>query len=497
MEIIKEYIHWDGTELASRISKKDISPEEALNTAIKRASDLQEYNAIINPMYDTAKELISKGLPEGPFYGVPTLLKDLMAHYKGIPTSSGSNSCKTFIPQEDAEIVRRMKKAGLVIFGKTNTPEFGIKGTTEPTAFGATKNPWNKNHTPGGSSGGSAAATALRIVPFAHGGDGGGSIRIPSSHCGLFGLKPTRGRNPMGPYVGEVCDGAVVEHFLTRSVRDSAALLDSTHGPDLGALFHIAPPKGSFLEGIKKDPNKLKIAYSTRSPLGGEIHPDCIKAIKETVKLLEELGHECGEDEVKFNGSDLAKYFMVQYSAENSHTVSLIQKEKGKAFTNKNIEIETKILSLIGNTFTARDFIAAQAFKHRLAFEYAKFHQKYDLYLTPSTASPAPLLGQHEVSFFEKLLSHMVYSLGAGKLLSASGIVDKVAKENLDKVPFTQMANITGNPSMSVPLYWTSSNLPVGSMFSAATGNEMILFQMAAQLEKARPWGEKLPPSIK
>lgn len=496
LTIIKEYIHWDGTELAARIASKDISAEEALQCAIERAEEFKEYNAIINPMYDLGKSQISKGLHNGPFTGVPTLLKDLMAHYKGVPTSSGSNALKDFIPTEDSELTRRIKGAGLVIFGKTNTPELGIKGTTEPKAYGPTRNPWDKTRTPGGSSGGSAAATALRIVPFAHGGDGGGSIRIPSSHCGLFGLKPTRGRNPMGPYEGEVCDGAVVEHFLTRSVRDSATLLDATHGPDLGALFHIAPPEGSYLEGIKTDPKKLRIAYSTKSPMGGEIHPDCNKAILETVKLLEDLGHECHPAEVAFSGDDLAKYFMVQYSAENSHTISLIEKEKGKAFTNKNIEIESKMLSLIGNTFTARDFIAAQKFKHKLCYEYAKFHQKYDLYLTPSTGSPAPLLGVHEVSASERILSNIVYALGAGKLLMASGLVDKVAKDNLDKVPFTQMANITGNPSMSVPLYWNSENLPLGSMFSAPTGNEMILFKLAAQLEKARPWAMKMPTGI-
>jgi amidase len=288
--MFKEFDQYDGLGLADLIRKREVSAEELCETAIERIEALNpKLNAVVTPMYELGRAAIGQGLPKGPFAGVPFLLKDLLAAYAGVPLTSGSKACRKFIPTEDSEMVVRFKRAGTVILGKTNTPEFGLMGYTEPELHGPTRNPWNTNHTPGGSSGGSAAAVASGMVPLASGGDGGGSIRIPSACCGLFGLKTTRDRNPTGPEVGAIWQGAVIEHVITRTVRDSAAMLDATQGPDVGAPSILPPPERPYLEDMERDPGRLKIAFTVRSPLGTSVHPECITGVEETVRLLETL----------------------------------------------------------------------------------------------------------------------------------------------------------------------------------------------------------------
>jgi amidase len=486
-----EYENFDGLGLAELIKKKEITKAEVLEAAIDRANKWKKINSIIFPMYDIAKDYLKKDM-EGPFAGVPTLLKDLIADYEGTPITSGSKSLREYVSSFDSELVTRFKKAGVVIFGKTNAPEFGIMGTTEPEFFGPTLNPWDLTRSPGGSSGGSAAAVAAGIVPFAHGGDGGGSIRIPSSNCGLFGLKPTRGRNPTGPLYGEILDGAVVEHILSRSVRDSAAMLDFTNGPELGAPYNICPPEGSYLKALDDCP-KLKIGYSVKSVMGGPINPDVVKAILDTVILLKDLGHEVEEISPEIDGAKLAKSYLVNLCAHVGADLELISSKLSKYAAKNEVELITKTLGLIGTKLPATEFVAAKRYWHEISINYAKFHQKYDLHLTPVGSRPPVKLGSEDVKPMEKVLMSMVNALGAGKLLIRSGIVDKIAKESFDKFPFTQMANLSGNPSMSVPLFWNDENLPIGSMFSAKWGDEMTLFKLGAQLEKARPWFQKRP----
>ncbi|TDJ03940.1 MAG: amidase [Deltaproteobacteria bacterium] len=491
MTTFPEYENFDGLGLAELIKKKEITKAEVLDAAMERADKWKNINSIIFPMYDIAKEYLKKDV-EGPFAGVPTLLKDLIADYEGTPISSGSKSLREHISTVDSNLVKRFKKAGVIIFGKTNAPEFGIMGTTEPEYFGPTLNPWDNTRSSGGSSGGSAAAVAAGIVPFAHGGDGGGSIRIPSSNCGLFGLKPTRGRNPTGPLYGEILDGAVVEHILTKSVRDSAAMLDCTNGPELGAPYSICPPDGSYLKALENCP-KLKIGYSVKSVMGGAINPDVVKAILDTVMLLKDLGHEVQEISPTVDGALLAKSYLVNLCAHVGADLKLIATKLSKYAAKNEVELITKTLGLIGTRLPASEFVQAKRYWHEISMSYAKFHQKYDLHLTPVGSMPPVLLGSEDVAPMEKVLMGMVNLMGAGKLLIKSGIVDKIAKESFDKFPFTQMANLSGNPSMSVPLFWNDSNLPIGSMFSAKWGDEMTLFKLAAQLEKARPWSHKRP----
>lgn len=491
--MFKEYDQYDGLALSELIKNKEVSSSEVLDAAIDKAEKNKDLNAIIRPMYQEAKSELKKLKGDGLFEGVPTLLKDLIIHYKGVPTTSGSRALKDYLPTQDSYFTERMKKAGLLIMGKTNTPEFGIKGTTEPELFGPTRNPWDKTRTPGGSSGGSASAIAAGIVPFAHGNDGGGSIRIPASHCGLFGLKPTRKRTPHGPFYGEIVDGAVCDHFITRSVRDSAALLDVVAGDDPTGVFNIEAYKGSFLKSLDAPQRKLKIGYKLESPIGGPISDECEKALKETIKICQDLGHEVHEASPKFDGLELAKYFLIQYSASNSFTYEQIVREKGASFAKNNTELETQVLCLIGKTFTAQDYVRAQDFKFRLCKSFHHFHEDYDLFLTPTVAHSAGKLGTHTISFVEELASRVVLKLGAGKLLMATGLVDKIAKQNMNKVPYTQMTNINGFPSMSVPLHWTKEGMPLGSMFSARFGDEVTLLQLAAQLEEAKDWKQRRP----
>ncbi|RLA62835.1 MAG: amidase [Epsilonproteobacteria bacterium] len=492
MTKFSEYESFDGLGLAELINKKEITKKEVLDAAIDRAEKWKKINAIIFPMHDMAFEHLKKDI-SGPFNGVPTLLKDLIADYKGTPITSGSKSLKDHISVLDSELVKRFKKAGVVIFGKTNAPEFGIMGTTEPEFFGPTLNPWDQSRSSGGSSGGSAAAVAAGIVPFAHGGDGGGSIRIPSSNCGLFGLKPTRGRNPTGPLYGEILDGAVVEHILSRSVRDSAAMLDCTNGPELGAPYNICPPDGSYLKALESDVPKLKIGYSVKSIMGGPIHQDVVKAILDTVILLKDLGHEVQEISPEVDGEQLANSYLVNLCAHVGADLDLISSKLSKYAAKNEVELITKTLGLIGRNLSATEFVRAKRYWHEISLSYAKFHEKYDLHLTPVGSQPPVLLGSEDIATTDKVLMGMVNSIGAGKLLIKTGRVKIIAKESFDKLPFTQMANLSGNPSMSVPLFWGERNLPIGSMFSAKSGDEMTLFKLAGQLEKARPWFDKRP----
>ncbi|MCP4667725.1 MAG: amidase, partial [Deltaproteobacteria bacterium] len=286
----------DATAQADLVRRKEVKASELVEAAIDRIERVNpELNAVVTPMYDEARDAVKAGPTDGPFAGVPFLLKDLLAAYKGVRMTLGSTLMRDFVPDHDSELVRRLKRAGLVIVGKTNTPEFGILPTTEPRLFGPCRNPWDRERTTGGSSGGSAAAVAAGMVPMAHGNDGGGSIRIPASCCGLFGLKPTRGRNPLGPDFGDIMGGLVAEHAITRSVRDSARLLDATSGPDVGDPYWAPPAERPFAQEVGADPGRLRIAFTVEATTGVEIHADCVNAVKDAAGLCAELGHEVVE----------------------------------------------------------------------------------------------------------------------------------------------------------------------------------------------------------
>jgi amidase len=490
----KEYDKYDALGLAELVRKKKVSPVELCEEAIRRIEKVNpSLNAVITPMYDRGRKAAEGALPKGPFTGVPFLLKDLIHAYAGVPLTSGCKAYRNYVPDYDSELVVRFKKAGVIILGKTNVPEFGLLGITEPELHGPTRNPWNPDHTPGGSSGGSAAAVASGMVPFASGNDGGGSIRIPSSCCGLFGLKPTRGRNPTGPEYGELWQGAAVEHVLTRSVRDSAAMLDATQGADIGAPYVIPPPQTPYLQEIKKKPGKLKIAFSTRSPLGTEVHHECVKAVEDAARLLKDLGHQVAEAVPAVDGKALAKSYITMYFGEVAAEIDRIALKLGRKAKKADVESLTWTLGLLGRVFSAADFVEAINEWHGAARAMGRFHEEYDIYMTPTMAYPPVRIGELEPKPAEKVLMGVVNTLGLGRLLKVSGIVDQLAEASLSKTPFTQLANFTGQPAMSVPLHWTEDGLPCGVQFIGRFGDEATLFRLAAQLEKARPWFIKRP----
>lgn len=494
---ISEYENFDGLGLAKLVRDKEVTPQELLEEAIFRADKQKKLNAIIYPMYDLARKTAQKQLPEGPFTGVPTLLKDLIADYEGTPISYGSKALRNNISKTDSELVKRYKKTGVVIFGKTNAPEFGIMGTTEPEHFKPCLNPWDIKRSSGGSSGGSAAAVAAGIVPFAHGGDGGGSIRIPASMCGLFGYKPGRGLTPLGPSNGEIMDGAVVQHIISRSVRDSATMLDATIGHEPGSPYKVMLPKEKLIDAQNAPFKKLKIAFSPKSIMENDIHADVSAAFYHTLEILKGLGHELIEDHPILDGNKLSKAYLINLAGHISADVENAKKLVGGKIALSEMEMLTKTLALIGRNLTALEFIEAKKYWHEVTFAMDVFHQKYDLYLTPVVAVPPPLIGSQKLKPFEVFMMKVVNASGAGRTLIKSGIVEKIAKESFEKFPFTQISNLSGNPSMSVPLFWTKDNLPIGSLFSARWGDDFTLFRLAFELEKSSPWFNKRPKILK
>jgi amidase len=495
MGSFKEYDQYDGLGLAELVKKKEVSAAEMCEEAITRIERVNPaLNAVITPMYDLARQAVNEGLPDGPFWGVPFLLKDLLGDFAGVPQTMGSRACKNYIPTQDSELVKRYKQAGLVILGKTNTPEFGLMPYTEPELHGPTLNPWNPDHTPGGSSGGSAAAVASGMVPLASANDGGGSIRIPASCCGLFGLKVTRGRTPNGPLHGRTWHGAIAEHVISRSVRDSAAILDATQGAEAGAPYVIPPPQQAYMKEIEDRPERLRIAFNTRSPIDTAVNPECVRAVEETASLLEELGHQVEEARPDVDGKILAKSYLTLYFGEMAALIEDLELILGRKATPSDMEPLSWTLGLLGRTYSAGHFVKAMREWELAGRIMGQFHQTYDLYLTPTLASPPVKIGELLPKPIEVVLLKVINALRLGRLLIVSGVTDKLAVENLSKVPFTQLGNFTGQPAMSVPLHWTPDNLPCGVHFMGRHGDEATLLRLAAQLEEAQPWFDKRPP---
>lgn len=490
-----EYDRLDGLGIAALVRTGQLTAAEVCAAAIARAEVVNpRLNAVVHPLYEPARERARAGLPAGPFGGVPFLLKDFGAAYAGAPHTSGSRARRHFVPAHDAELVRRWQAAGVNILGKTNTPEFALMGVTEPVLFGPTHNPWHLGHTPGGSSGGAAAAVAAGIVPLAGAGDGGGSIRIPAACCGLFGLKPSRGRVPTGPEQGEKWQGAAVEHVLSRSVRDSAAMLDATQGADVGAPYFLSEPIRPYLAEVGRAPGRLRIAFSLGHPLGRALHPECATAVREAATLLEHLGHEVAEVPLPFDGRAVATAFLMLYFGETGASIAALTPLLGRPARPADVEPITWLLGLLGRTYTAADFAAARHTWNDTARQMGRFHQTYDLLLTPTLATPPVRIGELQPKSGEQHLLRFVNAFGLGGLIRRSGLVEKLAEQSLEKTPYTQVANLTGQPAMSVPLHWTAAGLPCGVQFIAPLGAEDVLFRLAGQLEQARPWFAKRPP---
>lgn len=470
-----EYQRFDAMGLADLVRKGEIRPLDLVDEAVAGIERLNpRINAVVTPLFEQARDAARAPLPEGPFRGVPFLLKDLGAGgtLAGVRMTMGTKFMGSFVPDHDSELVRRVKRAGLVILGKTNTPELGILPTTESRFLGTCRNPWDIGRTTGGSSGGSAAAVAAGFAPMAHANDGGGSIRIPASCCGLFGLKPTRARNPLGPDYGDLFSGLIADHALTRTVRDCAALLDATSGPDWGDPYFAPPPERPFLEEVGRNPGELRIAFTLETAGEAAVHPDCAKAVREAALLLESLGHNVEEAAPGLPGQMIAQSFMVLWSAGCAFVVDGLSFLTGRAPTPEDFEPLTFALYSLGKKQEASAYLIALALLQRFSREAARFFQRYDLLLTPTLSEPPPPLGT-----FESPPEDPLRGLRAAEKF----------------VPFTPLANITGQPAMSVPLYWNAEGLPIGVHFAARFGDEATLFRLAAQLEEACPWKHKFP----
>ncbi len=496
--MFKEYSRYDATGLADLIVRGEVSAKEVLEAALARAAEVDPRLAAICISMEAIARQRAQAALHGPFAGVPFLLKDIGQDYAGVPSTSGSRALRHWVPQQHAEVVRRFLDAGLVVFGKTATPEFALRAETAPLIWERpTRNPWDLTRTPGGSSGGSAAAVAAGIVPAASASDGGGSIRIPASCCGLFGLRPSRGRVPSGPGQGEIWDGASSQHVLSRSVRDSARLLDAIAGPERGDPFTIAGPTQPFADVIGQPPRPLRIGYCTDSPLGTPVHAECVQAVLRTVKLLSGLGHSVEPAAPAYDGHALARSYISMYFGQTAASVAHARRLTGAR--DRAFELETRVLALLGRTLSASDYVAERLRWNDYARALGQFHRTYDLYLTPTTAQPPNRIGELATPPAQRVAASVVLALHAGRLLLKSGMVDQLVTTSLQRVPFTQLSNLTGTPSMSVPLHWAvaepgGTELPFGVQFVARFGDEATLLQLAAQLEQAQPWAARRPP---
>ena len=471
---MNEFWRLDATAQAALVREKAVRPTDLVEAAIARIERLNpKLNAVVTPMFDRARAEAAVSVAEGPFTGVPFLMKDLLAEYGGVRFTEGSDFLDgRYTPAADSELTRRLRRAGLIVIGKTNTPELGILPTTEPRLFGPTHNPWSLGRTPGGSSGGSAAAVAAGLVAMAHANDGGGSIRIPAFCCGLFGLKPTRGRNPLGPHYGDIFGGLVVEHVVTRSVRDSAAMLDATAGPDLGDPYFAPPPARPYLEEVSRPPGFLRVAFTTSATTGVPVHADCVHAVRDAAKLCEDLGHDVSEATPDLEGDAISQAFITVWSAGSSWTIDDWARRTGQTPSAERFEPLTWGLYEMGNRRRAADYLLAIQDLQRASRQIARFFVQYDVWLSPTLAEPPPLLG----SFASTPDNPM------------QGIF-----RSAQFVPFTPIFNATGQPAMSVPLFWNQENVPIGVQFAGRFGDEATLFRLAAQLEQARPWAGRWP----
>lgn len=495
-----EYLQHDATALAALVARGEVSPAELLDTALARNARVHgRINAVCRLLEAQARGQLAgpqADAPPGPLAGVPFLIKDAAVQdYAGVPTGFGSRSMQGYVPTEHAAVVRRYLDAGLIVFGKTNLPEFALKAVSDSALHGRVSNPWNLDHTPGGSSGGAAAAVAAGIVPMAAGNDGGGSLRIPAACCGLFALRPSRGRVSSGPAIGEVWFGASTEGVLSRSVRDSALALDILAGPEPGDPFDIAPPPKPYSELMPRAPGRLRIGFSSVSPIGTEVHPEAVAAVHQAATLLRGLGHEVEEAAPQVDGPALAESFLHVYFGQ---VPALVARARALGAKSGDVELMSRLLVTLGTSVSGARLTAQLAKWNEFGRALARFHARYDMLLTPTLAHPPIRHGQGDPPRGEQFVLDLLQRSGLLGILARLGLLDatvnKIARDNLRYVPFTQLANLTGTPAMSVPLHWTAEGLPLGVQFVGRFGSEDKLLQLAHQLEQAAPWFDRVSP---
>lgn len=468
---IRDYAEYDALGLAGLVAGRKVKPIELIDEAIARAERANpKLNAVVFADYERARDAARGRLPKGLFTGVPFFLKDIFAFAEGMPTRQACRFMPAVASDHDNALVARYKRAGLVPLGKTNVPEFGLVATTESKLYGPAHNPWNLDHSTGGSSGGSAALVAAGVVPMAHANDGGGSIRIPASACGLVGLKPTRGRITYAPDLGDSLDGLGNDHVVSRSVRDTAAALDATQGAIAGDPYWAPPAPESYLEAIKRKPKKLRIAFATKKLDGARLHPDCVAAVKAAARLCASLGHEVEEASPKLDQGQLIPAFMAYWTGHLAAGIDFIAGMTGQTPTREDFEGLTWGLYQAGKHVTATQYLHAKGALQQAARTAAAFHETYDVWISATLGQPPVRLGSFDFEETDPV---------------------KAFAPMIDYVPFTAMQNATGQPAVNVPLHWNKAGLPIGTQFVGRYGDEVTLLKLAAQLEKAQPWAHR------
>ncbi|MEM9572129.1 MAG: amidase [Pseudomonadota bacterium] len=473
---MEDYANYDAMGLAELVRKKEVSASELLNEAVTRARAVQTDLNCFSAMFpEVAEAQISQSLPDGPFTGVPMAVKDLGFEIKGQPITNGSLAFKGNVATYDNVMCERYKAAGFTLFGQTTSPEFGLTTTTESLLYGATRNPWDTSRTSGGSSGGASACVAAGVIPLAHASDGGGSIRIPAGCTGLFGMKPSRGRTPMGPATTEGWNGQSTVHAVSHSVRDNAALLDATHGREIGSRYVAPAPESTFLSALDSDPKPLKIALWTTAPNGTVPDPDAQAGLDATCELLEDLGHNVEVAGPQLDGDVLGKSLMVTVSAAIAMVMEARGEALGRQLGPEDMEPVTARFVELGNSIAMKELMKATQASITAGLQYEHFlvDGGYDMVLSPTMSRVPDKIG--------------VLSLNPDDMDAYTQAVTTFA-------PWCAISNQAGSPAMSVPLHWTAENLPIGMMFGARCGNEWELYQLAGQLERAAPWAHRRPP---
>lgn len=486
---LQTYINLDATRMKEMMDKQEITSKKLVTLSFEQ---LKKVNDKLNIVTNTREEAANKETEQSeasvaPFAGIPFLLKDISQSVQDEPLTSGARLMKSFVASEDSNLVNKLREAGFIFTGHTNTPEFALKNITEPELHGPTRNPWNINYSPGGSSGGAAAAVASGVVPVAGASDGGGSIRIPASFTSLFGLKPTRGRTPVGPGVGRQWQGASIDFVLSRTVRDSASMLNVLQTVQPEAAFQTPLFPGNYVEAMKEPfQKKLRIAFTTESPVGTPVSTEAKLATEKMVTWLEEAGHIVEERDNGVDGIQLMKNYFLMNSGEMSTVVSQMEQTMGRDLTAQDMEIESWILNVAGKSVSAAEFSASLSSWDVAAAQMAALHETYDFYITPATAFPAPEIG--ELTWSKAKQKQLIEQINEIDVSERQALVYDMFLPSLTYTPFTQLANLTGQPAMSVPIHLTKTGLPIGVQVMASKGEEHRLLQLAFQLEQSDLW---------
>ncbi len=468
---MQDYSAHDGLGLAKLVQDKQVSPLELVDAAIGEIDAKNpKLNAVVWTMFDRARDAAKGALPDGPFKGVPFLLKDIMGEMAGVPTRQGSRLIPAFPSPQNSHLVDRFLGAGMIPLGKSNVPEYGLVATTESKLYGAARNPWNVDHSTGGSSGGSAAAVASGMVPLAHANDGGGSIRIPASCNGLVGLKPTRARNPLGPVVGDVMSGLVCEHIVSKSVRDTAAMLDVTAGAGLGDPYAAPAGPSNWMADSRAAPGQLRIAFAKTKLDGGALHPDCVAAVENAATLCASLGHHVEEASPQIDIAQMTEAFMALWTSGLTMLVDYVAGLTGQTPGLDTLEGLTLSLYEAGKGVSAAEYQLSVAAIQQIGRQVATWHEEYDVWITPTLGLPPIPLGQFDIHERD---------------------MRKGFAPMIDYVPFTALQNGTGQPAINLPLHWNSAGLPIGTQFVGRFGEEALLLKLATQLEAAAPWNQR------